>query len=297
MVLLETDKRGERGAWISIAAYLFLSIFKLISAYWFNSEALLADGLNNSTDIVLSVAILIGIRISRIPPDENHRYGHLKAESIASLVASFIMMSVGLKIIWDSFQQLLYEPASVVPDGRAAWIALISAGVMYFVYRYNTKLAAVTKSPALLAAAKDNLSDVWVSVGAAIGIFGSGWGLPWLDRLAAVVVAIMICKTAWDIFTESAHQLTDGFDEKLLPRYVETIRAVDGVRAVDNIKARSYGAAVFVDVVIHVHPQLDIVRSHAICNEIEHIMLKIHHVHYVHIHIEPDKKLLAAYFV
>ncbi len=65
-----------------------------------------------------------------------------------------------------------------------------------------------------MAASKDNISDAWVSIGTAIGIFGSQLGLPWLDPLAAFVVGILICKTAWEIFREASHHLTDGFDEK-----------------------------------------------------------------------------------
>lgn len=92
-------KQAELGAIISIVAYIVVSILKLTIGNLANSEALRADGLNNFTDILASVAVLIGLRISRKPADTEHRYGHWKAENIASLITSFIMLLVGLEVL------------------------------------------------------------------------------------------------------------------------------------------------------------------------------------------------------
>ena len=83
---------------------MVLSAIKLIMSQIGDSEALRADGLNNLTDIIASVAVLIGLKISQKPPDENHRYGHSRAETIASLVAAFIMITAGIQVIMDSVQ-------------------------------------------------------------------------------------------------------------------------------------------------------------------------------------------------
>ena len=88
-------KKGEQGAWLSIIVYALLSVVKLIIGYIGGSDALMADGLNNTTDIIASIAVLVGLKISRKPPDHNHPYGHLRAESISSLIAAFIMLAVG----------------------------------------------------------------------------------------------------------------------------------------------------------------------------------------------------------
>lgn len=103
-------KQGERGAWISIAAYLVLSSFKIFCGYLFASSALLADGFNNLTDIVASLAVLIGLRISQKPPDSDHAYGHLRAETIAALVASFIMAVVGIQVLVEAVRSFLKAP-------------------------------------------------------------------------------------------------------------------------------------------------------------------------------------------
>lgn len=96
-------KMGEKGAILSIIAYICLSVIKLWIGYLSNSEALKADGLNNATDIVASVAVLIGLRLSQKPADHDHPYGHWKAETVASLIASFIMMAVASRFCSEPY--------------------------------------------------------------------------------------------------------------------------------------------------------------------------------------------------
>jgi cation diffusion facilitator family transporter len=279
-------KRGERGAIISIIAYICLSVVKLAVGYIGNSEALKADGLNNVTDIVASVAVLIGLKLSQRPADDDHPYGHWKAETVASMVASFIMMAVGLKVAYDAIFSLFYAQQDS-PDVISAWTGLFCAFVMYLVYRYNKKLATEINSQSVMAAAKDNLSDAWVSVGTFIGIIGAQFGLPWLDPLAAVIVGFLICKTAWDIFIEASLYLTDGFDEKQIDIYKDTIHKCDGVKGVKEIKARNYGNNIVVDVVILVNSTLDVKKAHDIATKVEEELVRTHKVYDVHVHVEP----------
>ncbi len=282
-------KLGERGAWISIGAYIVLSLLKLIIGYMANSEALLADGLNNSTDIIASIAVLVGLRISQKPPDQDHPYGHWRAETVASMIASFIMMAVGLQVLYKAGQSVLDFKAQA-PDATAAWTALFCAGVIYLVYRYNRNLAQKINSQAVMAAAKDNLSDAWVSIGTAIGIIGSQFGFPWLDPVTAIIVGFMICKTAWDIFREASHNLTDGFAPEELDELQGSIKSVSGVENVNNIKARSHGNNILVDVVIQVQPELNVIESHRITERIEEKLEKEHGIANVHVHVEPKQE-------
>ncbi|WP_085524661.1 cation diffusion facilitator family transporter [Tuberibacillus sp. Marseille-P3662] len=281
-------KTGEKGAVISIIAYIFLSVIKLVIGTFSGSEALRADGLNNTTDIIASVAVLVGLKISRKPPDEDHPYGHWRSEQVASLIASFIMMTVGLQVLYQAFLSVIGDRHQS-PDWLSAWTALGAAVVMYGVYWYNRRLAEQVNSQSLMAAAKDNRSDAWVSIGAAVGIIGSQFGLPWLDPVTAIIVGLLICKTAWDIFKESSHRLTDGFDENQLTAYKQTIFRVPGVKEIGNIKARTYGSNVIVDVVIHVNPELDVKRSHDITQEVEKALINQYDIMDAQVHVEPKE--------
>lgn len=279
-------KKGERGAIISIIVYICLSVLKLAVGFLSGSDALRADGLNNTTDIVSSMAILIGLKISQRPADDNHPYGHWKSETIASLIASFIMMMVGLEVLFGGVESL-FQGEKDEPDLIAARTGLFSAVIMFLVYKYNYRLAERIHSHSVMAAAKDNLSDALVSIGTAIGIFSSQFGLPWLDILTAMVVGLMICKTAWGIFWEASYQLSDGFDEDKLEEYKETVEHLQGVEAVKEVRARSYGSNAIVDVVILVNSQLDICDAHNIANVVENTLIGKFHVHDVHVHVEP----------
>lgn len=279
-------KAGEKGALLSIAAYLLLSFIKLLVAYIGDSDALLADGLNNTTDVVASVAVLIGLRISRKPPDPDHRYGHFRAETIASLVAAFIMISVGLHVLFDTLERLM-EPDYVQPDMLTGWTALGAAFVMMLVYRYNYALAKRIQSPALMAAAQDNRSDGMVSIGAFVGIFGAQFGFYWLDPLAGFVVGILICKTAWDIFYDATYSLTDGYDVDRLLKIRHSILEDKDVLEVVEIKARLHGNQSLVDVIIRVDASLNVKESHAITERLEKLLIKKHDIFHTFIHIEP----------
>lgn len=279
-------EQSEKGAKVSVAAYVIFSILKITAGYLTGSKALMADGLNNTTDIVASLAVLIGLKMSRKPPDGDHPYGHFRAETVSALLASFIMATVAVQVLFQAAHSLIYFKAEA-PNPAAAWIALVTSICMLFVYSYNKRLAARYNSHALMAAAKDNFSDAMVSIGVVVGVVGSRFGLPWLDPLAALVVGLMIAKTAWDIFKQASHTLTDGFDVNELEVFRNTAASTPGVLGVKDIKARILGSIVLVDIIITVDPELNVMESHNITAEIEERMFKKHSILNAHVHVEP----------
>lgn len=288
MELYTNLRAGEKGAWLSIGTYIILSAVKLIVGYIGGSEALKADGLNNTTDIIASVAVLIGLRISQRPPDENHQYGHLRAETVASLIASFIMMVVGLEVLINSCINM-FTPVRDTPSTLTAIVALASALVMYVVYRYNLALSKKIKSSAVRAAAYDNRSDALVSLGAAIGIFASIIGFPIIDTITALIVGIIIIKTALEIFWESVQTLTDAFDTEELETLSVLVKNVDGVIELIDLKGRTHGNATFIEVTVTVNPYLNVWESHDITEKIESTVRKFNPYCTVLVHIEPDE--------
>ncbi|MDF2911532.1 MAG: cation transporter [Sporolactobacillus laevolacticus] len=282
-------KLSERGAIISIAAYLCLSVLKLFIGFTMESRALRADGLNNVTDIVASVAVLIGLRLSQRPADSDHPYGHWKSETIASLFASFVMMAVGIQVLFDGGKSLI-DGHEETPDILSAWIGLFCAVVMFAVYRYNKNLSMKTNSASVMAAAKDNLSDAWVSVGASVGIFGAQLHLPWLDSVIALLIGLLICKTAWDIFRESSYNLSDGFDDALLHSFNHIVHSIEGVKGVRDIRGRTYGNNTVIDLVIVVDQEMGLKEAHRISTHVEKVLMEKYDVFEVHVHVEPNEQ-------
>ena len=278
---------AEKGAYISIAAYIFLSALKLSFGHFGESKGLWADGLNNTTDIIASIAVLIGLKISKRPPDDNHSYGHLRAETIASLVAAFIMITVGLQVVYSAVESFFQPDSTTVPNMLTAYVALFSALFMYGIYRYNLVLSKKINSSSIYAVAQDNRSDALVSVGAFIGILGSKLGIPWLDAIAAAVVGIIICKTAWSIFRDASISLTDGFDEQLLQKIGHTIILTEGVKGMSEIKARMHGSEILLETTVLVDPLLTVIQGHDITVNIEENLFKEFNIQHAIVHIEP----------
>lgn len=291
MELYTNLREGEKGAWISICIYLLLSTIKLTIGIIGSSEALKADGLNNFTDIIASVAILIGLRISQKPPDKHHQYGHLRAETIASLVAAFIMAFIGIQVLIQAIQHLA-NPIKETPSLLTAVVGLVSAIIMYIVYRYNLQLGNRINSAALKAAAYDNRSDALVSIGATIGIVGSILGFPILDGITALLVGIIIIYTAYTIFHDAAYTLSDGFNVEEAESLSTIVRLVEGVDELKDFKARMHGNLMFVDITVTVDPMLNVVNSHRITEEIEQRIMKSKPFSVILVHIEPNMGML-----
>jgi cation diffusion facilitator family transporter len=281
-------KLAEKGARLSILAYIILSIFKLSIGYLANSKALFSDGLNNTTDILASIAVLIGLKISQKPADDDHPYGHSRAETIASLIASFIMVSVGLGVVIQGIESLFQENLTT-PNILSSIIALLSGGVMYGVYLFNKQIALKVNSSGLLAAAKDNRSDAWVSFGTAFGIIGSYFGLQFLDPLLAGIIGLLIIKTGVDIFRESTHTLSDGFSKEELIEIEKSINQIKGVKQVKDIKARRHGNSMLVDAVIGVNPNISVSEGHHITEIVEQDLRERYEIMDILIHVEPEQ--------
>ena len=279
-------KLAERGVWVSIAAYIFLSLLQLGVAQITNSASLLANGFNNVTDILGNIAIVIGLRIARIPSDNDHTYGHWKVESIASLISSFIMFFIGFEVLRQTIVGFI-EGSSTEINPVGAAVALFSAFVMIGVYLYSSRLAKKTQSKALEASSKDNLSDALTSLGTTVAIVAAALHWIWLDRIMAHVICGFILKTAYDIFRDSVFSLSDGFDDNLLADYKEAIELVNKVKSVKMIRGRTYGSNIFLDVVVEMSRDLSVYESHAATEKIERMLMAGFDVYDVDVHVEP----------
>ena len=135
--IFEKLKKAEHGARLSIFSYLLLTLLKLGAGFFFRSSALVADGINNATDVISSICVLIGLKISRKPADEDHLYGHFRAELISTLIASFIMLYAGIEVVIYAVKKIItksYEQPSML----SAVTAVVASIIMFSVYFYKT---------------------------------------------------------------------------------------------------------------------------------------------------------------
>ncbi|HEM6405041.1 TPA: cation transporter [Streptococcus suis] len=281
-------KLAERGALLSIGAYIVLSGIKLVAGQLFHSDALRADAFNNISDIIGNIAVLVGLKMAQKPADTDHKFGHWKMEDLASLITSFIMFVVGFQVLYDTLQKLISN-SSIEVDIMGAIVGIFSALVMLAVYLYNNRLAKKVRSKALEAAAKDNLSDAVTSIGTSIAIFAAAFNFPIVDKIAAIIITFFILKTAYDIFMESFFTLSDGFDENLLKKYEEDILKLPKIVSVKSQRGRTYGANIYLDVVLEMNPDLSVYESHEVTEQVEQLLTLKNGVFDVDIHVEPSE--------
>lgn len=282
----EKLETAQKGAFLSLIVYIILSVTKFIVGYLYDSAAVKADSLNNMTDIIVSLAVIIGLKISIKPADQNHPYGHLKSENISSLLVSFIIMFVGIQVIIENVPEL-FTNEHHTPNIINIYVSVISGLIMLAVFYINQRIANHTQSSSLNSAAKDNLSDALVGLGTAIGLVFTQFGFPIIDTILAIILGLLIIYTGFGIFKESIFTLSDGFNEQELEAYKNYVLEIEDVIEVQNIKGRYHGSSVFVDVTIVVKADLSLEEAHHICDKVEQHM---HNkgISSVYVHPEPQ---------
>lgn len=280
-------KLAQRGAYLSIITYIILSVVKYYFGMEYDSAAVRADALNNMTDIFASVAVLIGLKISIKPPDDNHPYGHLKSENIASLVVSFIIIFVGVQVLFENLPAI-FSPVVSTPDPVVIYISVASGLIMLAVFLINSKLAVKTNSSSLKSAAMDNMSDSMISFGTAAGLILTQIGLPVADVIIASILGVLIMYTGFKILKGAVFALSDGYNDADLIEHKEDVLEVPGVLDVKSIKGRYHGSSIFLDVTIIVDPEISITEAHHICDQVEEHM---HDKGIMSLYVHPEPKL------
>ncbi|MBP3951401.1 cation diffusion facilitator family transporter [Bacillus suaedae] len=300
----EADVRYQKvrfAAWVGIIGNIILATIKAVVGIIANSRALLADAVHSASDVVGSVVVLIGVRAAKMPPDEDHPYGHGKAESVAAIIVSVLLFIVGFEIALGAFKSF-FEPV-VVPKTIAIYAVVFSIVVKEIMFRYKYNLGKKYKSEALITDAWHHRSDVFSSIAALVGIaaalLGGYLNIQWLvygDALASAFVAMLIVKMAWSLGKQSIHNALDHvLHEEDVVEMKKVARNVDGVLNIDEFYAREHGHYVIVDIKIAVEPSITVEEGHSIGKRVKECLLEDKQVQDVLVHINPyrpEKKAL-----
>jgi cation diffusion facilitator family transporter len=293
--LAEKDrfKQAEFAAIMGIVGNIFLALIKWIIGTYAHSRALIADAVNSASDVAGSLAVYYGIKVSKQPPDEDHPYGHGKAELIAAIIVSVLLMLVGIEI-GKSSVEAFFQPI-VAPKLVAIFAVVIAIIVKEVLFRYNFKLGKKLKSDALVVNAYEHRSDVYASFAVLIGIGASILGgkldIEWLvyaDPIAGLFVSILIIKTAWKLGRESIHNTMDHvLPEEETEEFRDIIKTVTGVKEINELHAREHGHYVIIDLKISVDPKITVEEGHLIGKEVKKQLLDLANVQNVMVHINP----------
>ncbi|MFD2704005.1 cation diffusion facilitator family transporter [Salibacterium lacus] len=290
------DKRYRMvrfGAIIGIAGNVLLAIFKGITGIMTDSRALTADAVHSASDVVGSVAVLIGVRAANLPPDRDHPYGHGKAESVTAIIVAVLLFIVGVEIGLNALQDL-GEPVSI-PGTGALYAIIFSIIVKEGMFRYKHFLGNKFNSEALITDAWHHRSDVFSSAAALAGvgasIAGNHLNISWMlygDLAAGLFVSILIMKMAWTLGKTSIHNALDHvLHAEDTQEMREEISSVEGVLHVDEFFAREHGHYVIIDIKVAVDPSITVQEGHDIGKEVKERLLLDAKVKDVFVHINP----------
>lgn len=288
------NKHSAIAIWISLLSNIALTLLKLTIGLLFNSQVLIADGVHNAGDVFATATALISMNISKRPPDEDHPYGHGKAEVVGAGIVAMTLLIAGLFMGYHSITSLFANPnpTSVIVLG-AALISLIWKQILYM---YTMKIGRRSSSSGLIATAYDHLADVYASLAASIGILlalaGHYWGIKWLqygDPAAGIVVAYFVVKLAIHMGQSSVDVLMEkNIDGEQLSFITTLVASVPQVKRIDRIRAREHGHYIIVDVRVGLDGHLTIQEGHDISRHIKQkIQQQVERADEVLIHINP----------
>lgn len=242
-----------RGPILGLIVNLVLMIVKGIAGAVSGSAALLADAGHSGADLANNMLVLGSLIYSRRPADEDHPYGHDRAEVLAAGASAFLLGGVALFFGWESLKKLISgEPT---PTLLALWVAIGTLVVKLVVVRVEGTIARDVASLAVRADARDSLADALSSVAVIVGVVGARMGAPRLDGAAGLAIAGLIIVTAVQIGGEASHELLEhNLDPAVLERVREAAGLVPGVDAVYGVTGRRHGSDVLVELSIRVDP-------------------------------------------
>ena len=290
-------KRIYRATLLGMFVNMALFAFKLVAGIVGRSGAMVADAIHSASDFATDIVVLAFVRISAKPRDDDHKWGHGKYETLASLIIGVALFAVGADILIESAEKIVaVVQGEVLP--RPGVIAIIAAAVSIVakeaLYQYTVRVGRQTDSPSVVANAWHHRSDALSSIGALLGIgaayfLGEKWRIA--DPIAAIVVAALIIKVAIELCRNALAELL----EKSLSKEVEEeilaiISSTPNVYKPHNLRTRRIGSNIAIEVHIRVDGSMSVDASHEISRQIERALRnRFGKQTAVAIHIEPLK--------
>lgn len=284
---------GRAAVW-GLGVNVTLVVAKLTGGVITGSSALMADAVNSIGDVASALAVRGALSVAQREEDEDHPYGHTKAESIAGLcVALLVAFSAGLLAL-ETVKRLWGD--LTIPSPIAGAIAGLCAIVKEVIYRYTSRVARRLDSSALRSAAWDHRSDALASACVAVSLLAAPYAGrfgPWIDPLAGLCVCVILVATGLRMFSSTATELMDQQADGELVERVRSIAAeVDAVADVEKLRIRKSGLEYFIEIHIEVDGHLTVNEGHRIGHHVkDQLLSQLPRVRDVHVHIEPyDEK-------
>lgn len=279
-------KCGLLEGWVSVILNIILFAVKLVMGLAINSVSLIADAVHTLADVITSGVVIVSFKVAGQPGDQEHPYGHGRAEQIAALIIAVLLGMVGIEFFLESVQRL-FKPEVVEYSFWVMVALLITALVKEWMYRFARELGERIDSAALIGDAWHHRTDAIASAGVAVGLVGVLLGYPWIDAVLGLIVSLLIVHTAYEIGREGVNKLMgERPSDELVETITECALKVDGVLGIHCIELHEYGRQKYVTAHLEVSPDLDVVQAHELTELVEEKVSKVLGAEIL-IHIEP----------
>jgi len=285
------ESTATRVSTVSIIVNLLLAAFKFIAGILGRSGAMISDAVHSSSDVLGSLIVIVGVRMSEKPSDQDHPYGHERMESVASLILAGILTAAGLSIGKEAVLSVVH--GTYLTDPAPGLLALVAAAVSIVVkealFWYTWLNAKKIRSSALKAEAWHHRSDALSSVGALIGIGGALLGVRVMEPIASAVICLFILKVALDIFREAVDNMVDhACDAETEEAIRGCVSRQNGVVRVDQIRTREFGRKIYVDLEIAVDGDMPLKEAHDIAQRVhDAVETSFPEVKHIMVHVNP----------
>ena len=277
---------------ISMATNVILTVAKFAAGVIAHSGAMISDAVHSASDIFSGLIVLIGVRISSKAPDDKHPYGHERFECVAALLLSGILALVGGTIGVNAVKDIIGGRVQEAPGILALVAAVVSIVTKETLFWYTRGYAKKYRSTALHAEAWHQRSDALSSIGALIGIAGARMGVPVMEPVASLIIALFILRVAVRIFRDAIDQMVDhSASEETEAAFRETAMEQPGVQGVELLRTRMFGNRVYVDLEIAADPELSLAAAHEIAERVHDAIEQTYpDVKHIMVHVNPAKE-------
>ena len=293
---MSLQQRKERVAILSVLSNSFLVLFKVIVGVLIGSVSIISEAIHSGMDMLAAIIAMFSVKTYRVPADDHHPFGHGKIENISGLVEAALIFVAAFWIIFEAIKKISSAQTLDAPEWGVA-VMLFSAVVNFIVSRKLFQVGKEADSIALQADAWHLRTDVYTSVGVmvSLGLIWIGHSLfpdpkiHWLDPIAAIFVAVIILRAAYEL---TANSIRDLMDVKLPPEEEDWIRGVivsckPSIRGFHQLRTRKAGHFRFIEFHIKVNPQMSVVDSHNITKGLKLRIRQRFPDSVITIHIEP----------
>ena len=283
----ERAKKTKNAGIYGIIGNIFLLIIKAIVGFVSKSQAMIADSINSAGDIFASLMTFIGNKIANEPNDEDHNFGHGKAEYIFSMFISISMILVSVKLLYDSVMTLILGS-----ELKFSWflviVCVITILTKIVLYIYVKRIYKKYNNILLEANMEDHRNDCIVTTFTLISILLTRINIYWFDSVVGIGISIWICYTGVKIFLESYNVLMDrSVDEKTKDIILDLAHSYKDIKSIKNISSSPVGDKYMIFLTIQVNGEMTTKDSHNLADCLEMDISKLEKVYKAIVHVEP----------